>query len=249
MQMVNPSYSFANPLLGQLSSPELIAESLRQAIIEGHLSPGESLRQENLAKHFAVSRIPVREALRRLESEGWIELQRHRGARVSALSAEEVREIYEIRASLEATALEMAVGAHTAHTLKPVAAILRRSHSAHDVSQYAQFNREFHLALYAPAQRPRLLAIIDSLHAQGERYLRLKLGMPSHKQQSDEEHQQLFDAVSGGAATNAVQILRAHLLQTGELLAGYVMLHLTGRGAAKRGPAKRGPAAARTAVA
>ena len=229
MKMANSSYGFGNPLLGQLSSPELIAESLRQAIIEGHLSPGESLRQENLAKHFAVSRIPVREALRRLESEGWIELQRHRGARVTPLSAGEVREIYEIRASLEVTALQLAAPLHSAATLKRVAAILQRSHRAHDVSQYAQFNREFHLALYAPAQRARLIAIIDSLHSQGERYLRLKLGMPAHKQRSDEEHQQIFNAVSAGDTEQAVQILRSHLLQTGELVAGYVTLHLAER--------------------
>jgi DNA-binding GntR family transcriptional regulator len=241
--MANSSYGFANPLLGQQSSPELIAESLRQAIIEGHLSPGQSLRQENLAKHFAVSRIPVREALRRLESEGWIELQRHRGARVTPLSAEEVREIYEIRASLEVTALQLAAPLHTARSLKQVAAVLRLSHGAKDVSLYAQYNREFHLALYAPAKRSRLLGIVDSLHSQGERYLRLKLGMPSQKQQSDAEHQQIFDAVRAGAIDSAVQILQSHLLQTGELLAGYVTLHLAERAvAAQRGPAASAPA-------
>jgi DNA-binding GntR family transcriptional regulator len=241
--MANSSYGFGNPLLGQQSSPELIAESLRQAIIEGHLSPGESLRQENLAKHFAVSRIPVREALRRLESEGWIELQRHRGARVTPLSAEEVREIYEIRASLEVTALQLAAPNHTPHTLKQAATVLRLSHNAKDVSLYAQYNREFHLALYAPAQRPRLLAIVDSLHNQGERYLRLKLGMPSHKQQSDDEHQQIFDALSCGDIDRAVKILQPHLLQTGELLAGYVSLHLAERAAATK-RSTRGIAAA-----
>jgi DNA-binding GntR family transcriptional regulator len=238
MNMANSSYRFGNPLLGRQSSPELIAESLRQAIIEGDLSPGESLRQENLAKHFAVSRIPVREALRRLESEGWIELQRHRGARVMPLSGEEVNEIYEIRAALEVMALQLAAPRHTARTLKQAAAVLRLSHSAKDVSLYAQYNREFHMALYAPAQRPRLLASIDSLHSQGERYLRLKLGMPSHKQQSDEDHQQIFDAVSSGAIDRAVQILQPHLLQTGELLADYVSLHLAERAVvAKRGAA------------
>jgi DNA-binding GntR family transcriptional regulator len=226
MGMANSSYGFGNPLLGRQSSPELIAESLRQAIIEGHLSPGESLRQENLAKHFAVSRIPVREALRRLESEGWIELQRHRGARVTPLSAAEVREIYEIRASLEVTALRLAAPNHNARSLKQAEAVLRLSQNARNVSLYAQYNREFHLALYGPAQRPRMLAIIDSLHNQGERYLRLKLGMPSHKQQSDDEHQQMFEAVSRGDIDQAVHILQPHLLQTGELLAGYVSLHL-----------------------
>ena len=78
-------YDFGNPLSGRQSSPEVIAESLRQAIIAGQLPPGESLRQEMLAQHFAVSRIPVREALRQLESERWIIFHPNRGARVSSL--------------------------------------------------------------------------------------------------------------------------------------------------------------------
>ena len=226
MQMTNTSYRFGNPLLGRQSSPELIAESLRQAIIEGQLGPGESLRQENLAQHFAVSRIPVREALRQLESEGWIVLERNRGARVSALSAAEVREIYEIRASLEATALRLAAPQHTPHSLKQAGAMLRASHEESAPAQYVQRNREFHLALYAPARRPRLYAMIDSLHSQGERYLRLKLGMPQYKRQSDDEHQQMLEALQRGAVEEAVEILVPHLLQTGEMVATYLAAHL-----------------------
>jgi DNA-binding GntR family transcriptional regulator len=226
IKMSETSYSFLNPLSGRQNSPEIIVESLRRAIIEGQLSPGESLGQENLAKHFAVSRIPIREALRQLESEGWIVLQPNRGARVTILSAEEVREIYEVRASLEATALRLAAPHHTEQSLKDIAAILRRSHATRDQSLYVQHNRQFHLALYAPAQRPRLFALIDSLHSQGERYLRLKLGMPAHKQQSDDEHEQLFNALRAGNLESAVQILEAHLLQTGNLLAGYLTQRL-----------------------
>src|ERR1700734_13653 len=132
IRMSNSSYSFGNPLLGRQSSPEVIAESLRQAIIDGQLGPGESLRQENLAKHYAVSRIPVREALRQLGSEGWIVLEPNRGARVSPLSAQEVREIYEIRASLEVTALRLAGPHHTPQSLKLAAAALRASRTERD---------------------------------------------------------------------------------------------------------------------
>jgi DNA-binding GntR family transcriptional regulator len=238
--MPETSYAFLNPLLGRQSSPEIIVESLRRAIIEGQLSPGESLGQENLAKHFAVSRIPIREALRQLESEGWIVLQPNRGARVTTLSAAEVREIYEVRASLEATALRLAAPHHTEHSLEEVAAILRRSHSTRDQSLYVKQNRQFHLALYAPAQRPRLSGLIDSLHSQGERYLRLKLGMPAHKKQSDDEHEQMFAALRAGNIDGAVAILEAHLLQTGNLLAGYVTKRLlkSAAGSVKRRPAR-----------
>jgi DNA-binding GntR family transcriptional regulator len=240
--MSNTSYSFGNPLLGRQCSPEVIAESLRQAIIDGQLGPGESLRQENLARHYAVSRIPVREALRQLGSEGWIVLEPNRGARVSPLSAQEVREIYEIRASLEVTALRLAGPHHTPQSLKRAAAALRVSRGERDQSRYVQHNREFHLALYAPAGRPRLTAMIDSLHSQGERYLRLKLDMPTYKHQSDDEHEEIFEALRGGKIERAVRILQPHMLRTGELLASYLTKHLARRPATggKRKPEKSG---------
>jgi DNA-binding GntR family transcriptional regulator len=238
--MSNSSYRFGNPLLGRLSSPEVIAESLRQAIIDGQLRPGESLRQENLAKHYAVSRIPVREALRQLESEGWIVLERHHGARVSPLSVEEVQEIYEIRASLETTALRLAAPHHTPQSLKRVAEALRVSRSERDHSRYAQHNREFHLSLYAPAVRPRLLAMIDALHSQGERYLRLKLDMPAYKHESDDEHGEILEALRAGKIERAVRILEPHLLRSGEMLAAYLTQHLARYPAAsgKRKPSR-----------
>lgn len=241
--MPTTSYCFDNPLLGRQSSPEVIAESLRQAIIIGQLGPGESLRQENLAKHYAVSRIPVREALRQLESEGWIVLQRNRGARVSPLSVAEVREIYEIRAALEATALRLAAPCHTSQSLEAAAAILRNARRERDHSLYPQRNREFHLALYGPARRPRLIAMIDALHSQGERYLRLKLDLPAYKQQSDDEHEQVLRALRAGKVERAVQILQAHVLHTGELLASYLTRHLAARSARGKVKTSRPPGA------
>ncbi len=217
-------YQFDNPLAGRRGSPQLIAEALREAIIQGQLPPGEALRQEQLASHFSVSRIPLREALRQLESEGWIEFLPHRGARVSSLSAEEVKEIYEIRASLECTALELALPRHTSESWKLVEAALRRSQREGQRSRYAQRNREFHVALYEPVQRPRLLSLIESLHSRGERYLRLKLEMPSQKHRSDEEHQQIFTVARSGDTPAATAILKAHLLQTGEMLANHLQL-------------------------
>jgi DNA-binding GntR family transcriptional regulator len=230
-------YTFENPLLGRQSSPDLIAESLRQAIIEGKLSPGQTLRQETLANHFEVSRIPVREALRQLESEGWVVLERNRGARVSGLSAAEVREIYEIRASLEATALSMAAAHHTPQSLARAAEQLSHSRLNQDHSSFVRTNRDFHLALYEPAARPRLLAMVDSLHAQGERYLRLKLDIPTYKRQSDYEHAQILHALQHGDIDCAANLLRAHLLHTGDMLANYLNDYVALRKATQPGKA------------
>ena len=216
------AYQFANPLAERQGSPQLIADALREAIVQGQLTPGEPLRQEQLATHFRVSRIPLREALRNLESEGWIEFLPNRGARVTGLSAAEAVEIYEIRASLERTALELAFPRHTSASWQAVESVLRKAQREKQRSRYVQRNREFHLALYRPAQRPHLLGLIESLHKRGERYLRVKLEMPVHKRKSDEEHEQIYTACRVGDLLRATQVLSAHLLTTGSMLEKYL---------------------------
>jgi DNA-binding GntR family transcriptional regulator len=88
--------------------------------------------------------------------------------------------------------------------------------------RYVHRNREFHLALYRPAERPHLLGLIESLHKRGERYLRLKLEMPFHKRKSDDEHEHIYKACRRGDLDTAIRILTAHLLETGCLLADYL---------------------------
>lgn len=86
-------------------APELVRDSLREAIYSGKLQPGEQLRQEELAERYGISRIPVREALRQLEAEGLVTRQPNRGAVVAALSVQEVIEMLDIRIGLECRAL------------------------------------------------------------------------------------------------------------------------------------------------
>jgi DNA-binding GntR family transcriptional regulator len=236
------TYQFDNPLAQRRGSAQLIADTLREAIIQGRLTAGEPLRQEQLASHFRVSRIPLREALRNLESEGWIEFLPNRGARVAGLSASEAREIYEIRASLERTALELAFPCHTGESWEEVEAALQAAVKEQQRPRYVHRNREFHLALYGPAQRPHLLGMIDSLHKRGERYLRLKLEMPFHKRKSDDEHEQIYTACRRGDLDRAVRILTAHLLETGTLLVEYLQASPAG-GRASHAGGKQGPRA------
>lgn len=200
------------------STPQAIAQELRAAIVEGRIPPGEPLRQDVLAQHFAVSRIPVREALRQLESEGWIDFLPNKGASVRRLDADDVRELYEMRAALESLALRAAMSAHTAATLRLARKAFDEAHAERDPEMYARRNECFHMALYAPAARPRLLELIRTLHQRGERYLRLKLGVPQHKKQSDEEHRQLLQLVCARNAVGAEALLSRHLLRTGDLL-------------------------------
>jgi DNA-binding GntR family transcriptional regulator len=200
------------------STSRMIANALRTAIVDGTLSPGAPLRQDAIARHFSVSAIPVREALRQLESEGWAKVEMNKGATVAPLSADEAREIYEIRAALESLAIGLAIPAHTPASLRHAEALCKAASAETDLSLYVARNEAFHLSLYEPAARPQLFEMIRMLHGRGERYLRLKFGLPSYKGDSDREHAALLKAVRRRDVATAQSLVTEHLLDTGELL-------------------------------
>jgi len=214
------TYRIRSPLHGRLSTPQAISGALRVAIIEGRLLGGESLRQEGLARQFEVSPIPVREALRQLETEGWVVFLPNKGATVAPLSIDEALEVYDILASLECTALRLAIPHHTLATLgRAEEALYTAPTSGVD---NVNLNSDFHLALYAPAQRPRLLNLIDGQRQRVQRYLRLYLALPKFKQQTEREHAEILQACVKRRVIRAVALLERHLLQTGEILAQYL---------------------------
>lgn len=153
----------ANVLQQQRSTPDLIADALRKAILRGLFQSGQSLRQDEIATQFGVSRIPVREALRQLEAEGLVTLYPNRGATVSALSPAEIQEICEIRIALETTAIQLAIPQMATSDLQKAKTILEMTQET-EASRWAELNWEFHATLYTPANRPRLLSLIKTLH-------------------------------------------------------------------------------------
>src|SRR5512132_4234499 len=96
------------------TTPDVIAETLREEILRGDVAPGQALRQEELADRFGVSRLPVRDALLRLEAQGLVHVYPNRGAFVISLSAEDVTEIFDLRILLEGDLIERAVPRLTA---------------------------------------------------------------------------------------------------------------------------------------
>ncbi|TDV26768.1 GntR family transcriptional regulator [Paraburkholderia caballeronis] len=200
------------------STSRMIADALRTAIVDGSLAPDAPLRQDAIARHFSVSAIPVREALRQLASEGWAKIEVNKGASVASLSADEAREIYEIRSALESLALGIAIPQHTAATLREATSLYNAAKRERDPSLYVARNEAFHKSLYAPAARAQLLEMIATLHRRGERYLRLKLDFPQYKGESDAEHAEILAAVKRGETAAAQSLVAAHLLGTGELI-------------------------------
>jgi DNA-binding GntR family transcriptional regulator len=234
------------------STSRMIADALRTAIVEGTLAPDAPLRQDAIARHFSVSAIPVREALRQLASEGWARIEVNKGASVASLSRDEAREIYEIRSALESLALGLAIPNHTAASLRDVSALAAAAKRERDPSLYVARNEDFHMSLYAPAGRPQLMDMLVTLHRRGERYLRLKFGFPAYKGESDAEHAEILAAVKRRDVAAAQALVAAHLLGTGELIYQFLTDRQAERAAAQpaakkaRAPSPASPASSRS---
>lgn len=153
------------------TTPDLIAEAVRDDIQAGAFPPGAALRQEDLAARFGVSRIPVRDALRRLQAEGLVELLPNRGAFVSRLSPDEIREVYDMRVLLEGDLIARAARAMTPERLAVLRRAMDQAEHAAGRPDWQVLDDAFHGALYAPAGRPRQLALVEHLRGVVQRYV------------------------------------------------------------------------------
>ncbi|WP_193196612.1 GntR family transcriptional regulator [Nostoc sp. MG11] len=212
----------ANVLQQQRSTPDLIADALREAILQGIFQEGQYLRQDEIATQFGVSRIPVREALKQLEAEGLVTLHLNRGAMVSVLTAAEAQEICEIRSALEVKAIQIAIPKLSEADIEKAAVILEATDQATDAGVLAKLNWEFHATLYAAAERPRLLMMIKNLHVNCDRYVRVQLTQMDYHERSQKEHYQLLDACRQRDLKTAVRLLKRHIDTAGEQLVAYL---------------------------
>lgn len=202
------------------SAPLRIAEALRRAIISGSIEGGTALRQEELASAFDVSRVPVREALRLLEAEGLVEFHPNRGVVVAVITADEVADIYTIRAALECAAFRLSAPLLTAADYEIAAAILDEIDEQRDVSRIGELNRRFHLALYSRCERRRLLAEIDGYLKLADRLLRFHFSRESSGSTgSQDEHRAILAACRAGGVDDGTAMLKAHILDAADQLA------------------------------
>jgi DNA-binding GntR family transcriptional regulator len=200
------------------TTPDLIAESLREEILRGTIPPGRPLRQEELADRFGVSRLPVRDALLRLEAQGLVEVVPNRGAFVVSLSADEVREIYDLRILLEGDAIERAVPLMTADDWRRIDAAREASTRSADGPEWAEGDWEFHRALYLPAGRPRQLAMIDTLRGTVARYSSAYSALPTRTAEWLADHDAILEACRSRAAAAARRRLGDHLRRASDLV-------------------------------
>ena len=191
-----------------------IVDQLRQAILDGTYPAGSQLRQDALAQAYAVSRIPVREALFQLEAEGFVKIVPHKGAIVSGLSLDEINDVFELRKLLEPRLLASSIPAMTAADFEAVAgmeAAFEAAMSAGDISRWGLLNADFHMALYARATQPRTLSIVSGLLQTSDRYTRLQLQRGSSIERAQAEHNELIQLCRGGELGEAERLLVDHI--------------------------------------
>jgi len=187
---------------------------LRQSLDQGRWASGEPLRQEEIAAELGVSRVPVREALFQLQAEGLLRMVPNKGMYVRAVSATELGELFRLRRLIEADVLADAVPLHTPATINRVETIQAALDKAAAVSDRIAGDREFHEALYAPAQRGESMAVVRRLRFQVDRYYYARMKPGTRAQGWHEEHHALIRALRRRDAKAALKVLQAHLAET-----------------------------------
>ena len=200
------------------TTPDLIADTLRDEILHGAFAPGQPLRQEELAERFGVSRLPVRDALLRLEAQGLVNVLPNRGAFVVSLTPDEVREIYEMRILLEGDILERAVPRMTADDWRRIDAAHAESVRSANGPEWVEGDWAFHRALYEPAGRPRQLATIEQLRGTVARYWTVRDTLPSRSAEWLADHDAIVEACRARSSVAARRRLGDHLRRVMEFV-------------------------------
>jgi DNA-binding GntR family transcriptional regulator len=194
------------------SLKDLTREDLRTRIVDGRLAPGERLVERDLAEQLDVSRIVVREAIAHLVSEGLAVTLPRRGAQVSALDAEDVANLFDVRVALETLAARTAAKRRTDEDLERLDQALRaagEATAAGDTVLAAQLNADFHDLLTDAAHNPQLAALQRSISGQTRRVFRVTQDVAPG--QLHHEHEALVEAIRAGDARGAAKAAAQHV--------------------------------------
>jgi DNA-binding GntR family transcriptional regulator len=198
---------------------DLAYSVLRQGILSGVLQPGTHLRQDALAGSLGISRIPVRSALIQLEADGLIDFRPHRGAIVTGLTPEQVRQIYELRILLETHALRKAIASMTPERMRRLRELAARVDEQESGDDHLAGRIAFYAELYDAAGNPLLAGLVERLRADvGRFWLRKRVVGRSH----EPSHARLLELVAAGDGDGAAGWLEAHLSEVAVELAALV---------------------------
>ncbi|WP_442287954.1 GntR family transcriptional regulator [Variovorax sp. M-6] len=199
-------------------SADSVTSALRDMILSGSMGIGVQLKQEALAKRFGVSRIPVREALKRLEAEGLVEHTPHQGSIVASQSVPELLETLDIRIGLETRALKLAIPMMKASDHKAAREIMAKYDASDSPLEWAELNLEFHLCLYRACGRPKLLRMIEEIVRSIGIHLRAQQSYKAGRKSPQSEHREILKACVAKDVGRAIELLEQHIEHTQKAL-------------------------------
>lgn len=200
------------------STVEQVLSFIRERIINGQFPPQSKLFPKQIADSCGTSFIPVREALRTLESEGFVQFVHNRGAWVTPLSVSDLEDLYVIRMELECEAVRRADRFSKAE-IASLAELLEESLVCNKKREHAKLvtlNRELHFFIYRKSNSPRRLKLIEQLWLHSARYQRMSLDY--RHDAADAEHRKIISKLRRGDHDGAAEALRTHLQTTVDLL-------------------------------
>jgi DNA-binding GntR family transcriptional regulator len=193
---------------------EVVGEALREAIINGTLKPGERLMEIQLADELGVSRTPIREAIRRLELEGFLVMVPRRGTYVADLSIKDINEVFEIRTALDVLAAGLAAERITEDELEKMERLLVQIGEYIEISdaeKIVEADEQFHDVLYQASRNDRLVGIICNLREQFTRFRTISMAYPGRIKKTLDEHRHLVEAIAQRDVEVAQQCAREHM--------------------------------------
>ncbi|QKD00689.1 GntR family transcriptional regulator [Mesorhizobium loti] len=197
---------------------------LQRALRLGRYKPGERLIPEEIAAEIGMSRMPVREAFRRLASDGLVVLRPNRGCVVAGLTVDELYEIFEIRSVLEGLAVRLAMPRIDEEEFEELERLLDRMERAGQSgsSDWVVRHQEFHGRICALSWRPKLIHQISALHVVIEPYMRIWFDDCDKPHSAREEHAAVIAALRSGDELHAEKVMQDHILSTAPMLAEFV---------------------------
>ena len=205
---------------------EDIAESIKSAIIKGKFKPGEKISEGELAESMGISRTPLREAFRKLENEGFIEIIPRKGAVVVDIDAEEAINLYEIKSTLEGLAARLAtrnMKEKDIARLEKINEELKELIDQNDLESFYRVHTRFHAGFVKLCGNKRLIQMISNLNDHFNRFGIISLTLPGQFEKAIEQHAQIIDAFKGGDQSLVEEKVKTNVMTGGRVL----VQHLT----------------------
>jgi DNA-binding GntR family transcriptional regulator len=201
------------PVEKPLTLRERIVEFIKDAVISGRLKPGERVPEQEIAENFGISRTPIREAFRQLESEGFISLIPRKGAVVSPITDKDVREFYAIKSLLEGHAAGTACGALSGRDIRRLENLneaMEKCAERDDVKGFFRLDNAFHDTFLQACGNDKLCALVHSLVQQFERFRVTALSLPGRMKESVNQHREIIEAFRKSDAELVERLVRAN---------------------------------------